>query len=246
MSKSSPLMTYLKDNTQPHKTVKGVSLQRIPKGHKIFIEGDRGDDAYVLKTGQVEISVMDGNRKLVLTRLTEQSVFGEMALILDAHLRTATATALEDCHVIRIPKKAFDAYMRSAPSVISKCLVVIATRLNELTDKASHAGPDLFESTAQVLHLMQVHHWNNLLYDKTVAALATLTAQTDDQVGEVLEMMTAMNLIKITRSKKDHKRIHIIGRTKFLENALKIKTLLKQYQEPDLKATLPREPPVSD
>ncbi|MCG8633010.1 MAG: cyclic nucleotide-binding domain-containing protein [Desulfobacterales bacterium] len=239
--KSTPLMTFIEETAPPPKTVKGLTLQLIPAGEDIFTEGDHGDDAFVLKSGLVEISIMDSDKKLVLTRLEEQSVFGEMALILGDHQRTATAKAVEDCSVIRIPKKIFNAYMKSSPSVISKCLIAIATRLDELTDKATLALPDLFEGTARVLHLMQVHQQNNLLYDDTVETMARLMSRTKSEVVETVEMMKAMNLVKISQSRRDHKRIFLIGRKDFLDKALKIKSVLDQYKEPgtNLKVSLP-------
>ncbi len=234
-------MTYIEETAPPPKAAKGLTLQRIPGGEEIFTEGDYGEDAYILKSGLVEISIIDNNEKLVLTRLDDQSVFGEMALMLGDHQRTATATAVEECTVIRIPKKIFKSYMKASPSVISKCLIAIASRLNELTDKATKAPPDLFEGTARVLHLMQVHQQNNLLYDDTVETMSKVLSQTKSEVVETVEMMKAMNLVKISQSGRDHKRIFLIGRKDFLKKALKIKSVLNQYKEPgsNLKINLP-------
>ncbi|HCY86681.1 MAG TPA: hypothetical protein DHV36_16230 [Desulfobacteraceae bacterium] len=243
MGKTTPLITYLEETTQdtppPPKTAKGFSAQNFREGDAIFTEGDVGEDAFLLKAGCVEISVMDNGEKLVLTQLGEQAIFGEMALILKGHRRTATATAVKDSQVIRIPKKIFAKHMKAAPPVISKCLIAIASRLDELTAKASLATPDIFESAARVFHLMQVHQQNNLLYDECIDTLVKLTARGREEIQETIEIMTAMNLVKITHSKRDHKRIFLIGRSRFLEKAMKIKDVLHQYKDPGLKVSLP-------
>ncbi|MEH0019626.1 MAG: cyclic nucleotide-binding domain-containing protein [Desulfobacter sp.] len=230
-SSPSPLMTYIQETSPPTKTAKGFSKQQFNKGEDIFTEGDIGYDAFILKSGTVEISIQDNGEKLILTQVKEQSVFGEMALVLGNHKRTATATAVDTCQVIRIPKKVFDKYMKASPAVITKCLIAIATRLDELTGKASLAAPDLFEGIARVLHLMQVHQQNNLLYDEVLDTLSKLLSHPKAQVEETIDMMKAMNLVKISQPKRDHKRLFITGRSQFLDKALKIKAILRQYQE---------------
>ena len=61
-------------------------------GEKIFSEGDKGDQMYVIRAGEVEIE-RDG--KIVET-LSPGEVFGEMALI-DGSQRAATARARTAC-----------------------------------------------------------------------------------------------------------------------------------------------------
>ncbi|MCG8618295.1 MAG: cyclic nucleotide-binding domain-containing protein [Desulfobacterales bacterium] len=244
MGKTTPLITYLEETTQdtpppPPKTAKGFTTQNFREGDAIFTEGDVGEDAFLLKSGCVEISVTDNGEKLVLTQLGEQAIFGEMALILKGHKRTATATAVKNSQVVRIPKKIFAKHMKAAPAVISKCLIAIASRLDELTGKASLATPDLFESAARVFHLMQTHKQNNLLHDECIDTLVKLTSKSKAEIEETIEMMTAMNLVKITHPSRDHKRIFLIGRSRFLEKAMKIKELLHQYKDPGLKVSLP-------
>mgnify|MGYP001591470389 FL=1 len=48
------------------------------KGEVIFKEGDVSDNAYIIKTGQVEISKGEGKQKVVLAILKDGDIFGEM------------------------------------------------------------------------------------------------------------------------------------------------------------------------
>lgn len=69
--------------------------QNFSAGNKVFSEGDKGNIAYVVETGQIEISTTDRGNRIVLGVISQGQLFGEMALIDDAP-RTATATALTD------------------------------------------------------------------------------------------------------------------------------------------------------
>lgn len=75
---------------------------------EIFAEGDEGDAFYVIIDGAVEISmVRPGGEKEKLAVRRKGSAFGEMALLNDAP-RSASALALEQTELVRVPKKAFD------------------------------------------------------------------------------------------------------------------------------------------
>ncbi len=48
------------------------------KGEVLFKEGDVSDNAYIIKTGQVEIAKVEGKQKAVLAILKDGDIFGEM------------------------------------------------------------------------------------------------------------------------------------------------------------------------
>ena len=64
----------------------------------LFREGEVGDCAYILESGKVEVSVQNGDHKLVIATLGEGDLVGEMAII-DNLPRTASAMAVEDTMV---------------------------------------------------------------------------------------------------------------------------------------------------
>lgn len=74
------------------------------KGSVIFHENDLRDNAYIIESGEVEISTTREGRKLPLVRLGKGEVFGETAL-LGSGARTATAITLEDTEVFVISPK---------------------------------------------------------------------------------------------------------------------------------------------
>jgi EAL domain-containing protein (putative c-di-GMP-specific phosphodiesterase class I) len=76
----------------------------LAPGDVLFQEGDAPTTAFLVESGEVEISLLQRGRKLVLSRLGTGDLLGEMAVIDDAE-RTATATAVSDCVLIPIDRE---------------------------------------------------------------------------------------------------------------------------------------------
>ena len=99
----------------------GSFLQRsVLKHNVIFTEGSRGDEAYLLVDGKVEISGSVDGRKKVFAVLQPVAMFGEMAVFLEDHGRTATAIALEDCKLVVLNRDDLQGYIDSSPPAISR------------------------------------------------------------------------------------------------------------------------------
>lgn len=68
----------------------------------LFEEDDQGDALYVMLEGRLELSVVgEDGRRLGLDVLSRGAMFGEIALF-DPGPRTATATALEKCRLLKL------------------------------------------------------------------------------------------------------------------------------------------------
>jgi CRP-like cAMP-binding protein len=84
-----------------------VSVRSYPQGSWIFHQGDEADDAYLVRTGKLEV-VIDTYRDHTeqLATLSEGSMFGEAAIL--AHKpRNASIRALEDVTLLAIDGPAF-------------------------------------------------------------------------------------------------------------------------------------------
>lgn len=114
---------------------KPVILDRHPHhaGRTIFREGSRGDVAYVIETGTVDI-VRDGpDGRVRLARLKQGSIFGEMALLDDAP-RMASAIAVEPTVLITIKRETLQRKLELADPFIAKMLLMMMANLRSLTD----------------------------------------------------------------------------------------------------------------
>jgi hypothetical protein len=100
-------------------------------GETLFEEGDPGDQAYLIQSGEVEIVHMVGNEERVLARLGRGEIFGEMSLI-DNQPRMATARVSDDAKLAVITRENIESRLgRLARSdmVIRRLIDVFVTRI---------------------------------------------------------------------------------------------------------------------
>jgi len=92
-------------------------LKRVPKGEKVVEQGAPGAEAFVLARGELEVvrEQPEGDRML-LARLGNGAVFGEMAL-LSRSPRTASVVAARASLVLVIRVEALDEAARISPEV---------------------------------------------------------------------------------------------------------------------------------
>jgi CRP/FNR family cyclic AMP-dependent transcriptional regulator len=99
----------------------------------IFLEGSRGNTAYILKEGRVTIYTVVHGENYVLAELTAPTIFGEMALLSNDHMRTASAEANTKVVVIEIQQAKFNEILSKSPTLITLVIQTLAKRLNETT-----------------------------------------------------------------------------------------------------------------
>jgi len=84
----------------------GRKAALFPKKQTIFAQGDPADAVFYLQTGKVKLAVVSkAGKEATIGILSDRSFFGEGSLAGQA-LRMGTATAMTDCFVLRIEKKA--------------------------------------------------------------------------------------------------------------------------------------------
>jgi len=96
-------------------------------GEVIFSEGDKGNNMYVVRAGEVDI---EQNGK-VLETLGRGDIFGEMALI-DGSPRAATARAKTNCDVAAISEKSFLFLVDEVPEFALHVMRTLTDRLRRL------------------------------------------------------------------------------------------------------------------
>jgi len=96
-------------------------------GAQIFREGEPGGQAYIIVSGEVEISALQRGRKIIIAKLRDDELFGEMALI-DDEMRSATATATVNTEVIVIERQHLREKIDAADPLLNILLQVILKR----------------------------------------------------------------------------------------------------------------------
>jgi CRP/FNR family transcriptional regulator, cyclic AMP receptor protein len=108
-------------------------IRNYQAGEAVFKQGEVGVGMYIISKGSVDI-IYDDNR---ITTLWEGDFFGELALVEERGVRTATAVAKEDTQVIGFFKPDLISLMNQTPETGVKILFrvaqVIGERLHETT-----------------------------------------------------------------------------------------------------------------
>lgn len=101
----------------------------------LFEEYDEGDALYFVVDGRLELfMVAEDGRKLGLDILSRGALFGEIAL-LDPGPRTATATALEECHLWMLGRADLHNLLERNPGLVVEVLRLIGLRMRYITDQ---------------------------------------------------------------------------------------------------------------
>ena len=96
------------------------------KGVNIFKKGDQGNCMYFIHSGQV--SIHDGEHQLAI--LSENEIFGELSL-LDSESRSASATALSDCILLKIEQELFYDVVATNSDILKGIMRTLCKRLRE-------------------------------------------------------------------------------------------------------------------
>jgi CRP/FNR family transcriptional regulator, cyclic AMP receptor protein len=105
-------------------TGNNIETQFFKAGAIIFREGDRAQELFVIKSGEVRIQI--GNT--TISELSADHVFGEMALI-DSEPRSASAIAVTDVELVPVSEKQFLFLVSQTPHFALKVMRVLAQRL---------------------------------------------------------------------------------------------------------------------
>ena len=93
----------------------------LPRGRVVFNEGEPGDSLYIVLSGKIKLGrrAPDGRENL-LAVMGPSDMFGELSLF-DPGPRTATATAVTDVRLARMPQTALRPWIERTPRSPSSC-----------------------------------------------------------------------------------------------------------------------------
>ena len=101
-----------------------IVKREVSKGDIIFNQGEVGDAAYLVERGEILLFQSFGGRRVELGTIKKGEMFGEMAVIDDGQ-RMATAMALSDGSLSRIPRLLFEQKVKSSDKFIRGLLKVL-------------------------------------------------------------------------------------------------------------------------
>lgn len=137
-------------------------------GETIFREGEQGDCAYVIISGDVSVHKKRNTKQIKLANLGVNQMIGEMGLVSPGH-RTASVTAITDCSLLLIEQSQFRRRRTQLDPVMKMVFDVILMRFRNTLHSMSNEN---HESSA-----------NTYVTSEMASALTQLRLETDIRRG---------------------------------------------------------------
>lgn len=102
--------------------------RQYPAGAPVFIEGESGDELFIIQSGSIHITKVIKGVEVMLAPLKTGDIFGEMA-ILESKPRSASAIAYEDSVLMIVQKHNFEGFAATQPQIISRLTKLLAERI---------------------------------------------------------------------------------------------------------------------
>jgi CRP/FNR family cyclic AMP-dependent transcriptional regulator len=108
----------------------------LERGQVLFTEGDRSDFLYLIKSGALRI--MSGGA--IYEDVGPGGIVGEMGIVEESALRSATVVALMPSSVITVDNTQFLALVERAPSFALTVMRVLSRRLRAMNRRYRSSG----------------------------------------------------------------------------------------------------------
>ena len=110
-----------------------METKEYAQGQTIFKVGESADGLFIIGSGEVGIYFPE-NREMKKPNqiLKETQIFGEMGVI-DSQLRTASAKAHTDVHLLFVSKEDFDKKIAEGDIVVRGVIAVLSDRLRPVS-----------------------------------------------------------------------------------------------------------------
>ncbi|MFZ1502546.1 MAG: Crp/Fnr family transcriptional regulator [Nitrospira sp.] len=113
-------------------------MKEIKKRQPLYLPGDPSSNVYLLKRGRVKIAnTAPSGKEVTFDILEAGEVFGELDALDDVP-RSTSAEALDDALICVIPRKEFDRYLATHPSVTIKLTKLIGLRLKKFQTRVEN------------------------------------------------------------------------------------------------------------
>ena len=145
MTSNTEILTFLRetpllagfDDAFTAELARRCRLRRLQKGEILFLQSDRADAAYLVRSGSISLFLtsLDG-RELVVNEMRPGDLLGELAMLIDMSRSTAAIARLTT-EVVVIPRQVFLAALDAEPRLARRLLEIVAYRLNSSSYRES-------------------------------------------------------------------------------------------------------------
>jgi CRP/FNR family transcriptional regulator, cyclic AMP receptor protein len=181
-----------------------IRERQFPKGSLILSQGDAGEALFLIKGGQVKVTVVaEDGREVILSVLGAGSFFGEMALV-DDEPRSAHIIAMEDTTLLQLRREDFRARLKSAPELAIALLRELSRRLRRADDTI--ASLMLLDVNGRIAHLLLElareeggETGTRITRRLTHASIGQMVGASRETVSRTMRNLVLRNVIAVTR-----------------------------------------------
>ncbi|CCO22990.1 cyclic nucleotide-binding domain-containing protein [Maridesulfovibrio hydrothermalis] len=188
------------------------NIKSFYRGQEIFKEGQESSVAYMIKKGAVNIYKVQNNEKIILARLSEGEIFGEMGIISKGN-RSANAEAAEYCDLVILTEQIIFKLLDQCPRTIqymTRLLVKRLARTGEMISAKGHRSH--FTSICHILDLThQTHvsmprdkarkernHDLGVEYSKLCKTIRNIILVSQSDIDAVINRLKCLKIIEVT------------------------------------------------
>jgi CRP/FNR family transcriptional regulator/CRP/FNR family cyclic AMP-dependent transcriptional regulator len=197
-----PLFEGLNDN-ELEALAKVTITRTFSKDNVIILAEEEGDALFIIKDGQVKVSIVsEDGREVILSLFRDGAVFGELSL-LDGKPRSANVIATEPTELIMLRRVDFLQLVSRTPKIAITLLAELASRLRKTDRKIE--GLALLDVTSRISEtLLQLASENGvdtqdgviLEHRPTHQQLANMSGTTRETVSRVLKRLETQGYIQ--------------------------------------------------
>lgn len=182
-------------------------LRNVPKGERIFAEGDPSDFFFTILSGRVKIFKMTpAGKHIILEIFGPGDPLGAVA-VYEGRPFPASAAALEDTSCLLVPRASFFALLEEHPSLVRGLLLGLTRRLVELTNRLTDLTGGRVEARFARFFLKLAQDLGRPAPDGTLIPLALSRQELADMTGTTIEtcirIMSRWGKEDIVRTEKE-------------------------------------------
>jgi len=178
------------------------------KGTNIFREGEAGEELFIIKSGVVKIYRDDEVRDIILAIFRDGDFFGEMAVLENEQVRSASAKTMEKTVVYYLTRRDFVALLEQNPKISRRILETALDRLRKANELITDLT--LLDVRTRIIKMMLrltekhgVNQKTGILIDLklTHQQIADMTGTVRETVTKVLLDLQNQDFIQIKKKK---------------------------------------------
>ncbi len=170
----------------------------LADGDPLFEQGDEGDTLYAVTEGAIELSVLSREgRKLSLDLLRPGDMFGEIALF-DPSLRTASAVAVGETHLLSVRNADLLRELRHAPELAVDLVKLAGQRMRWMNRQLSEQVflPMPSRLARKILHLTEHEKNTQPILSMSQSDLAEFVGATREAVSKTLSIWKKRGVVE--------------------------------------------------